>query len=794
MICAAASLAWASPRVAVVYSDFGYGAFKREFDATLKNLGWNYNPETDKVLNTQLPELTKRLAEYDYVLVTSTGNYTNTVDMKPYASEWLEFLARGGNLLIVDANYDSVLDHWVATLGPTFICGAEHCSAHTNPSPANGEATVTPCSLLQIPEPLGDGWTTKYHHWAHLTNLAPAWQTPITCVDGHPLFVYQNYGKGMVVLTVASSLSINPILPQMLKNLEFERSSKENDIKVQWMRRGLNVTTATMQVEDSVLQATAVEIERGSRACVLKLTADPSHYKQLDATLTCKGTHNERMEMTSQADVAQDGTVLVKFIYAPFFRGKRVYELTLNGNGQKLFRVNWEDQEEPAIDIKLKRKHLYPGNKLHATLSFKPEKMKAEALNGAFWRLDDGTWTQLVNGATNQNLICNEADKLPVGKHTLSVRLDYADGFDAEMTEEDKARDWGQTVSVEFFKHDTARYMMRDDHVLLEDGKPFFPLGFYHVSWGFSTAERLEMARAVAACGYNTIHVGIKGEEAASDSYGQFLDECAKLNLRVITEFGCNSADVIRKYKDKPAVMGWNPGDEPAPKGIKPEEMFRRYDTFKQLDPEHIAYTVICVPSQYANYAAGTDVLAPDPYPVPSEGIETVYRHFSAAKAAANACDTALWSVGQAFGGQKYTGWKRCPTAQEFRGMSYLALMAGSKGFVYYVFQDDAFDIRNAPELWAAAQSFPSELKDTLPMVLDGTYKLLQEGKDGIYAACWSLNGDQRLVIVNVKQEPVTVTLTTSAKTVLYGDAAGVKVTDCKLTATLAPLERLVLK
>ena len=64
-----------------------------------------------------------------------------------------------------------------------------------------------------------------------------------------------------------------------------------------------------------------------------------------------------------------------------------------------------------------------------------------------------------------------------------------------------------------------------------------------------------------------------------------------------------------------------------------------------------------------------------------------VYRRFKEAKEAANKVDTALWAVGQAFGGQKYDkkgAWPRWPDAREFRGMSYLALMAGAKGIIYY--------------------------------------------------------------------------------------------------------------
>ena len=305
------------------------------------------------------------------------------------------------------------------------------------------------------------------------------------------------------------------------------------------------------------------------------------------------------------------------------------------------------------------------------------------------------------------------------------------------------------------------------------------------------------MARDVAKWGYNAVHVGMRGDEYDGDGYGAFLDECAKLGIRVITEFDIGRAEsVIRKYCGKAAVMGWNPGDEPAPKGIRPQEMFRRYDTFKQIDPDHIAYTVICVPSQYANYAAGTDVLAPDPYPVPRRPVDDVYRRFKEAKTAANKVDTALWAVGQAFGGQKYDkkgSWPRWPDAREFRGMSYLALMAGAKGIIYYTYYDGSFDIRQAPDLLEAVQKFPAEMRDMVPFVLDGKGELLAEDADGVYAMVWTLGSERRLVAVNARDKAATVSLPFAAARVLHGTPGGLKLSEGNVSFTLAPLERVVL-
>ena len=62
--------------------------------------------------------------------------------------------------------------------------------------------------------------------------------------------------------------------------------------------------------------------------------------------------------------------------------------------------------------------------------------------------------------------------------------------------------------------------------------------------------------------------------------HNTFLDECTWLGVRVITEFAGDPVPVIEKYRDNSAVMGWNPGDEPARRGITPEQMFARVWNF----------------------------------------------------------------------------------------------------------------------------------------------------------------------------------------------------------------------
>lgn len=768
-----------APRAAVVYSDWAKSTFSSEYDKHLKALGWAF----DKFQNTRLPELTEKLGAYQFIIAASVANYTQTVTMGPYADAWRKWLEGGGALIITDANYGSVLGTWVGAFGPEFACGCASCSAHTKPSDETRALTVHPDPLADCPKPLSRIICDNYHQWTHLTKLDAAWRKPVTCADGAPILAYRRWGKGLVVLTSAASLKNNPIARALLENVAAHRKLREKGVEIVSFEPNLDGGSP------------------GRRVARIRMKVEPGRVREISATLSAHNTDwkgaSATAKETASVSVPANGEVTLEVACTVVRSGKVESKLELRADGGTLLSCDWTETTPRTVGLKLKRKHLYPGNALVARMTFaEPGRAAARtSLEGAAWQIDGGAW-QMREVKDGDWTIPVEG--LSPGAHVFRAKLRYKPGFLESLDRlERNLLDWGEGEEASFFTHPEPKYRMRDDHVLLENGQPFFPFGFYNVSWTIPAEERLAMVRDVAKWGYNAVHVGMRNDEYDGDGYGAFLDACAKLGIRVITEFDVGRAEsVIRKYRGKAAVMGWNPGDEPAPKGITPQEMFRRYDTFKQIDPDHIAYTVICVPSQYANYAAGTDVLAPDPYPVPRRPVDDVYRRFKEAKAAANKVDTALWAVGQAFGGQKYDkkgSWPRWPDPREFRGMSYLALMAGAKGIIYYTYYDGSFDIRQAPDLLEAVQKFPAEMRDMVPFILDGKGELLAEDVDGVYAMVWTLGAERRLVVVNAREKETKVELPFAGARVLHGTPQGLKAAGGKVCFTLAPLERVVL-
>ncbi|MBO7619577.1 MAG: hypothetical protein J6T06_03640 [Victivallales bacterium] len=125
--------------------------------------------------------------------------------------------------------------------------------------------------------------------------------------------------------------------------------------------------------------------------------------------------------------------------------------------------------------------------------------------------------------------------------------------------------------------------------------------------------------------------------------------------------------------------------------------------------------------------------------------------------------------------------------------MSYLALMAGAKGIIYYVYQDSEFAILKSGDLWEAAKDFPAEIADLTPFILDGQYEQLI-AKKGLYVGLWKLNGEQRLVAVNTGKDAVDVKVAFTGKTVVKGAPANLTAADGNVSFSVPPFDRVILK
>ncbi len=280
------------------------------------------------------------------------------------------------------------------------------------------------------------------------------------------------------------------------------------------------------------------------------------------------------------------------------------------------------------------------------------------------------------------------------------------------------------------------------DNRLIVGGKPFFPLGWY----GSVNDEQLtEIADSPFNCllAYGTDSVPREKMKAFLDlmhSKGLKLVYCmndvyptatylAGKGWEGIRENDAIAAAIVAAYRDHPALLAWYLNDE-LPHALVPqlEDYYRRVQI---ADPSHPCFIVLCNRHELPHFPQTTDILGVDPYPIPKESVTRVSSFVMQAQSAVRGTQP-VWLVPQAFAWYQYnsknpdrghvptaeeleTG--RAPTYEEERCMTYLGLVHGAKGLIYYCY----YDLRVLPQyqqMWGWMKSIAEEVTTLAPVLL----------------------------------------------------------------------------
>jgi len=309
---------------------------------------------------------------------------------------------------------------------------------------------------------------------------------------------------------------------------------------------------------------------------------------------------------------------------------------------------------------------------------------------------------------------------LAPGRHTIDVRL---------LGEGDERLATAKAV-LNVVEPRGRRVRLDERGRLIVEGKPFFPLGLY-----LGPTEEEHLAR-IAKAGFNTILC--YGYGAGKDPRA-YLDRAAKHGLKVIYSIkdfyegstwypkqgATRDLDQMKKYiaelRDHPALLAWYTNDELGPEWMP--KLQAAYDLLCDLDPDHPAFQVLCVPSQNHLYYGVTDILGVDPYPVPRHPVTMVAEWMDTAREAMWAAKP-VWCVPQIFQWANYSkdAKDREPTSEEKRAMVFLALIHGAQGLICYSYYDlfkgddkAVFDRR-----WREVSAIAGEVAKLAPVLLEG--------------------------------------------------------------------------
>lgn len=339
---------------------------------------------------------------------------------------------------------------------------------------------------------------------------------------------------------------------------------------------------------------------------------------------------------------------------------------------------------------------------------------------------------------------------------------------------------------------------IRADGTTLIDNKPFFPFGFYHVSWESTAQERKLALRDMAAAGFNTIHASATN----LDDYGEFLDEAERLGVYVLTEQNSiGLLNLINAFKQKPAVLGWSIADDVDNGKWSVDNLLKSHQQAKTAAPNHITYV-----SGYSNkiqqFANCSDVIARQSYPIKwrkPEELPATYSDISDARAAAGKFNRSTYANLQTYNwdshpSKKYDG-SQAPTFQEVRNMTYQALLAETKGIIYYTYHDSSWHLPDHPDLWEGVKSLVPELKSISPLLLDGNFQKIDPKMSNIVAGIWTNKNQGVAVVVNSnygKPREVALELPIAvreARSMFQDRPAGMTLKERKLFGSIAPLD-----
>lgn len=249
----------------------------------------------------------------------------------------------------------------------------------------------------------------------------------------------------------------------------------------------------------------------------------------------------------------------------------------------------------------------------------------------------------------------------------------------------------------------------------------------------------------------------------------------------------------IEAFRNHPALLSYYLADEPELGWAKPEDCELAYRKLKELDPWHPVTMVFCQSEAAKRYEKGMDICMTDPYPIPNGPVTQV----------SNFCDRIeqdlasalpLWVVPQAFGGGE--GWRREPSRQEMRVMTYLAYIHNARGIQYFIRRPPAVN-PNSPDLWSECRRLMFELSQLTPeLASTEPQPQVRCETEGVHVAAVQRQGAITVLCANTRNEPQALSLSLpmsfSGKATVVFENREVAVTGGKLTDVIEAMSTRV--
>ena len=308
--------------------------------------------------------------------------------------------------------------------------------------------------------------------------------------------------------------------------------------------------------------------------------------------------------------------------------------------------------------------------------------------------------------------------------------------YDRQARLERGTREIDVTVAV---PERNRRLFVKENGVVLKDGRPFMPIGFYS---GLADAGMYDLKsvechlKRLHEAGFDTIMdyqtYSLKGERRDA-----FYALCEKYGINVLaddfkeTDFPSfekrmpafrKLATELEKY---PAIIGWYTMDESPESAVGPLSSLRRM--LNEVAPGRMVNT--CNINRAAPYLPTADIQGGDSYPV-KKGSDGTLMDTHGRVSKVKACQpAAIWYAPQCYNWanrklppEEYRKAGREPTMEEMLSVTLCMVQDGTTGFLFYAY----FDLIECPvpeyreARWAAMVEIAKILRSLEPFIMSG--------------------------------------------------------------------------
>lgn len=688
------------PRIGLLLSSDG--RHHDEFDSALATLGWAHEkfPAKPEVMK----ELPGKLDGIDLLLAAPLFN----LDKKNLPGEdrikYRKFLEEGGMIAITDGSYEGARG-WLADVDPGFG-GLNEGKCNSSQWEVKG-ATVN----VEPPHPLRffPFQITEPNSWPHFHQLPDGskWQVVATCSEGYPVTFAQRVGKGLIVLSALRQPS-----SKQLEN--FYACLLLNRVGVQLE----SFTLPEPAMGDGKLELELAGAESGVSGSFI--------YE-----ITPKGGKAERFEKPINGK-----SLVLPYRFSSRGPATTNFFVKLGGKEHLLFSREVELPQLVVVKPSVGRGLLSTARRFDSVgleVVIAPDK-------------EDLAGSELVISAKDEkgNVVSKTTRSLESGspqsiREALNLKGSLPPGnYPVRAALSKNGRELGHAESVlKILAPHPSQTLIDEDHTLLSNGEPYFPIGLYHVK-GVDYGKVKEL-------GINTVQYWTWDGKAG-------LAKLAEHGLKAIFELNHKSEkivrDVVKEHGDNPAILMWYGMDEPSEGGHGMADMMHR--TFNEEDEQRPVYLVSCRPDIFPEQSRFCDVFAVDPYGSPQK----VKEWLSGAVEATQGRKPVICVPG-VFGKE---------TSAELRATTYIALAKDARGIMWYPWEQTGggpvgIGLKNSPEQQAVIKQLCTEINALLP-ALTATGRVPFESPEGDVLAMHCTDGTEHyLLLVNSADRKIETTM-----------------------------------